>query len=53
MYTKIKLIKSEFPDAQIAEFKGLTEKDKLELASAIARNRGLKQDECDFEFVEY
>lgn len=31
----------------------LSELDKLQLASAIARQLGLPQDACDFEFVAY
>jgi hypothetical protein len=31
----------------------LTAEDKMQLASAIAREQGLAQTECNFEFVAY
>jgi hypothetical protein len=40
--------------AQFAvEYKALTEKDKLELASAIAREKGLTEDDLTFSPVNY
>lgn len=35
------------------QYKALTEEDKLQLASAIARSKGLTENECSFGFVEY
>lgn len=35
------------------QYKALTEQDKLQLASAIARDMGLTENECSFGFVEY
>lgn len=35
------------------QYKELTETDKLQLASAIARDMGLSENECSFGFVEY
>ena len=35
------------------QFKMLTDLDKQQLASAIARSQGLTQDQCDFELIEY
>lgn len=35
------------------QYKALTETDKLQLASAIARDKGLTQEQCAFGFVEY
>lgn len=37
----------------IREIKGLEDKDKAELGSAIARSLGLKQTDVDFELVAY
>ena len=36
-----------------AELATLTEKDKIELASSIARERGIVQEDCKIELVEY
>ncbi len=47
--TKINLIRSEF-SATLLEIKALTPKDRDELASAIARNRGIVP---DWPMVEY
>ena len=56
MNSKAKLIRDFFGlsggDA-IVQIKALTELDRLELASAIARERGLVQTDCDFTFVPY
>lgn len=55
--TSTKLIRDEFtvngnaPGVQ--EFKSLTKQDQIELASAIARNRGLDMQELAFEAVAY
>lgn len=35
------------------QYMDLTETDKLQLASAIAKAQGLTEDECSFGFVEY
>lgn len=37
----------------IKELRALTDQDKSELASAIARQRGLSEVDCDFAFVAY
>ena len=52
------LIKSEFFEgvpvkAAAEEIRKLTELDRIQLGSAIARGRGLGPDEVTFEMVEY
>lgn len=37
----------------IAALKELTDDDKNQLASAIAKQLGIEESECDFSFVEY
>ena len=37
----------------VREYKRLDDKDKVELASAAAREKGLTQEQCDFEMVDY
>ena len=48
----INLIRSEF-GATLQEMKALTPQDRNELASAIARQRGMTEAECGFAFVAY
>lgn len=49
----LNLIRSEFPGVPLADLKALTETDRIELASAIARNRGLTHDQLSFTPVAY
>ena len=35
------------------QYKELTDSDKAQLASAIARDMGLSESDCSFPFVEY
>lgn len=37
----------------VKQIKILTETDKQELASAVARHENISQEDCDFEFVAY
>jgi hypothetical protein len=37
----------------VEAYKKLTDQDRLEIASAIARQKGLTEDQCDFQFVDY
>ena len=48
-----KLIRDEIPGVTIQEFKALPEADRLQLGSAIARNKGLTQDQLQFGLVNY
>lgn len=48
----INLIRTEF-GATLAEMKTLTLQDRQELASAIARQRGLDMSKVTFKVVEY
>ena len=50
--TAIALVK-EFFKATLEELRALPAKDRIELASAIARSKGLTQDDCEFSMVEY
>ena len=50
--TKINLIRTEF-DAKLQEIKELTPKDRDELASGIARQKGLTEKETGWPLVEY
>jgi hypothetical protein len=43
----------EYFDATLQEMKALSGKDRQELASAIAREKGLTQADCEFELIEY
>lgn len=56
MYNKAKLIRDFFglsgSDA-IIQIRALTDIDRVQLASAIARALGYSQEQCDFELVEY
>lgn len=49
----VKLIRDEFNPVTMQEMKDLTATDKAELASAIARNKGISQEDCSFTFVNY
>lgn len=51
--TRIKLIRDFFHPVTMSEMKGLAFKDLAELGSAIARAKGLTQDDVDFELVPY
>lgn len=55
-HSKAKLIRDFFAlsgaDA-IREIGGLGDANRLQLGSAIARERGLSEAECDFTFVQY
>ena len=51
-YKSIIMIR-EFFDATVQEIKALTSLDRQQLGSAIARQKGYSQQECEFEFVEY
>ncbi len=48
-----KLIRDEIPGVGIVEFKSLPEQDRFELASAIARSKGMTQEQVGFELVVY
>ena len=43
----------DFFGATLQEIKALTSEDRQQLASGIARNMGLTQEDCEFQFVEY
>ena len=47
------LIREEFPDVGIAEAKALTETDRRQLASAIARQKKLLSERVEFVIVPY
>jgi len=49
----IDLIRGFFGQLSVNELKALTQLDRMQLASAIARSEGLTSDHCDFEMVEY
>jgi len=49
----VKLIRDFFAPVKMDEMKDLTAKDRAELGSAIAKGKGLTQEECSFEFVNY
>jgi hypothetical protein len=49
----LSLIRSEFPNVSVADFKALTETDRIQLASAIAFSRGLTADQLLFKPVAY
>lgn len=49
---RVKLIR-DFFEAPAREVMQLSKDDMAQLGSAIARQMGLKQDDCDFEFVAY
>lgn len=52
-WSAIKLIREFFAPVTMDEMKALTGADRLELASGIARERGLKQDDLQFTMVTY
>ena len=43
----------EFFGATLQELKGLTALDRNQLASTIARQKGIAPADCEFEFVAY
>jgi hypothetical protein len=49
----VSLIRSEFPGVSLADFKALTDTDRIQLASAIAINRGLTAEQLSFTPVRY
>lgn len=49
----VKLIRDFFAPVTLDEMRNLTPKDRQELASGIARSRGLTQEDCEFELVQY
>jgi hypothetical protein len=51
-HTQIKLIR-DFFEAKMDEMKALTPNDRNELASGIARFRGISEADCNFTFCIY
>lgn len=51
--SRIKLIRDFFNPVTMSEMKALNAKDLAELGSAIARQKGLSQDDVDFELIPY
>ena len=51
--TVFSLIPEEFPNLGVLKAKALTETDRHQLASAIARQRGLLPEQIDFVIVPY
>lgn len=50
---KVKLIRDFFAPVTMDEMKSLTAEDKVQLASAIAREKNLTAEQIDFELVHY
>jgi hypothetical protein len=51
-FNTIQLIKDFFGNVSIEEMKCLTKQDRVELGSAIARQKKISPDQLDFEPVE-
>jgi hypothetical protein len=52
-HNRIKLIRDFFAPVTMDEMKKLTKDDMAQLGSAIAREMGLTQEQCEFELVAY
>ena len=56
MNSRVKLIRDYFElsgSEAVREIKALSNEDKDELGSAIARDSEIAESECEFEFVSY
>ena len=49
----VDLLREEFPDVGLPGIKALTSLDRIQLASGIARARGMAPEQCGFVPVEY
>lgn len=51
--SRISLIREFFAPVPMDQMKALTELDREQLASAIARQKGITEEQAGFKFVEY